>query len=100
MGDQKDVTYEIKLPQREPTKFEQERRAFFRLLPQLLAIHRGQYVAIHDEKVAESGTDRMEVAMKVWKRVGGVDLYVGLVTDEPEPVSRSGVVRERLRESH
>jgi hypothetical protein len=100
MGDQKDVTYEIKLPQREPTKFEQERRAFLRLLPQLLATHRGQYVAIHDEKVAESGADRMEVAMKVWKRVGGVDLYVGLVTDEPEPVARSGVVRQRPPERH
>lgn len=95
MSDPKDVTYEVKLPQCEPTKFERERRAFLRLLPQLLATHRGQYVAIHDETVAASGTDRMEVAMKVWQRVGGVDLYVGLVTDQPEPVARSGVVRER-----
>jgi hypothetical protein len=95
MDDPKDVTLEIKLPQREPTKFEKERRAFLRLLPQLLATHRGEYVAIHDEKVAESGVDRMEVAMKVWKQVGAVDLYVGLVTDEPELVARSGVVRER-----
>ena len=67
MSDQKDVTYEVKLPQREPTKFERERRAFLRLLPQLLATHRGQYVAIHDEKVEASGADRVEVAMKVWK---------------------------------
>ena len=95
MSDQKDVTYEIKLPQREPTKFERERRAFLRLLPELLATRRGQYVAIHEEQVAESGPDRMEVAMKVWKRVGGVDLYVGLVTDQPETIARSGVVRER-----
>jgi hypothetical protein len=95
MSDSKDVTHEVRLPQREPTKFERERRAFLRLLPQLLATHRGQYVAIHDEKVAESGPDRMEIALKVWKRVGGVDLYIGLVTDEPEPVARSGVVRER-----
>jgi hypothetical protein len=95
MSDLKDVTYEVKLPQREPTKFERERRAFLRLLPQLLATHRGRYVAIHEEKVAEVGDDRMEVSMKVWKRVGGVDLYVGLVTDEPEPIARSGLVRER-----
>lgn len=95
MSEPKDVTYQVTLPQREPTKFERERRAFSRLLPQLLATHRGQYVAIHEETVAESGSDRMEVAMKVWKRVGGVDLYVGLVTDEPEPLTRSGVVRER-----
>ncbi len=95
MSDQKDVTYEGNVPQREPTKFERERRAFLRLLPQLLATHRGQYVAIHDEKVAANGADRMEVAMNVWKRVGGVDLYIGLVTDQPEPIARSGVVRER-----
>jgi hypothetical protein len=95
MSDQKDVTYEVKLPPREPTKFERERRAFLRLLPQLLATHRGSYVAIHDEQVAASGADRMEVAMNVWTRVGGVDLYVGLVTDQPEPIARSGVVRER-----
>lgn len=95
MSDPKEVTYKVELPQREPSKYERERRAFLRLLPQLLATRRGQYVAIHDEQVAESGTDRMEVAMKVWQRVGGVDLYVGLVTDEPEPIARSGVVRER-----
>jgi len=99
MSDQKDVTYEVKLPQQEPTKFERERRAFLRLFPQLLATHRGQYVAIHDEKVAESGANRMEVAMKVWQQVGGVDLYVGLMTDEPEPIARSGVVRERTANS-
>jgi hypothetical protein len=95
MSDPKDVTYEVELPQREPTKFERERQAFLRLLPQLLATHRGQYVAIHDENVAASGANRMEAAMKVWTRVGGVDLYVGLVTDQPEPAARSGVVRER-----
>jgi hypothetical protein len=95
MSDPKQVTYEVKLPEREMTKFERERRAFMRLLPQLLTTHRGQYVAIHDEKVVESGTDRTDVAMKVWQRVGGVDLYVGLVTDEPEPISRSGVVRNK-----
>lgn len=31
-------------------KFERERRAFFRLLPALLGTHRGQYVAVHDER--------------------------------------------------
>ena len=94
MSDQNDITYEVKLPPRELTKFERERRAFLRLLPQLLATHRGWYVAVHDEKVAASGADRMEVAMNVWKHVGGVDLYVGLVTDQPAPIARSGVVRE------
>lgn len=95
MSDSTDqVIYEVQLPKRDLTKAERERRAFYRLLPQLLSTHRGQFVAIHDEQVAESGTDRMEIAMKVWQRIGGVDLYVGLVSEEPEPISRSGIVRE------
>lgn len=42
-----------------PTKFERERTAFYRLLPELLATHRGQYVAVHGEQVADSGSDRL-----------------------------------------
>jgi hypothetical protein len=89
----KQVTFEVKLPPRELTKLERERRAFFRLLPQLLGTHRGQFVAIHDEQIVGTGADRMELAMEVWRRIGGVDLYVGLVSEEPERPVRSGVVR-------
>jgi hypothetical protein len=84
---------EVKLPTRELTKVERERRAFLRLLPQLLGTHRGQYVAVHDGKVVGSGKDRMELAMEVWGRIGGVDLYIGLVSEEPERPVRSGLVR-------
>ncbi len=66
-----------------PDKFERERRAFYRLLPELLKTHRGQYVAIHEEQVVDSGTDEMALILRVLKRVGHVAIFVGLVTDEP-----------------
>jgi hypothetical protein len=75
------------------TKSEVERRAFYRLLPTLLLSHKGQYVAIHEEKVVDAGPIKLEVAMRVLHRVGNVDIFVGLVTDQPEIPSRSGVVR-------
>src|SRR5262245_34642420 len=89
----KQAAFEVKLPPTAPTKLERERRAFYRLLPELLAPHRGRYVAVHDEQVVETGEDQLEVAMRAWKRVGAVDLYVGLVTDQPQPILRSGVRR-------
>jgi hypothetical protein len=82
---------EVVLPVEPLTKFEREQAAFTRLLP----THRGQYVAIHDEQVIDTGTNRLEVALRVLKRVGNVDIYVGLVSHQPEPVSRSGVRRTR-----
>lgn len=87
-------TFEVILPEPQLSKFDRERRAFYRLLPELLKTHRNQYVAIHEEQVVDSGSDQVEVALRVQKRFGNVALYVHLVSDEPEPVSRSGVVRE------
>ncbi len=77
------------------TKWEREYQAFLRLLPQLLETHRGKYVAVHDEQVVDSGDDSLSVALRVLARVGNVDIHVGLVTEEPERVSRSGIVRIR-----
>ncbi len=91
------ATFEVTLPPPRDAKLERERRAFARLLPQLLATHRGQYVAVHEEQVADSGPDRLEVAMRVLRKVGGVDIYVGLVTEESPPVARSGVRRDLSR---
>jgi Family of unknown function (DUF5678) len=85
---------QIDLSQPPRSKFERERRAFFRLLPQLLASYRGQYVAVHDEQVVDHGPERLPVAWRVLQRVGNVDIYVGLVSDQPEAVSRSGVRRD------
>ena len=83
-------TVQLPLPTR---KSEVERRAFYRLLPALLLTHKGQYVAIHEEQVVDAGPIKLEVAMRVWQRVGNVAIFVGLVTDQPEVPSRSGVVR-------
>ncbi len=86
-------SFEVSLDFPPSSKFERERRAFARLLPTLMTKHSGQYVAIHDEAVVDAGKDRLEVAIRVLERVGNVDIYVGLVGDQPEPVSRSGVNR-------
>ena len=73
------------------TKWERECQAFHRLLPQLLLTHREQYVAIHEGRVVGSGSDKLALALRVLAQVGNVDIHVGLVSEGPEPVSRSGV---------
>lgn len=77
-----------------PTKWEREYQAFQRLLPQLLATQRGKYVAIHDGQVVDSGDDKLALALRVLRKIGNVAIHVGLVTEEAEPVARSGVRRE------
>ena len=76
------------------TKWEREHQAFQQLLPQLLATHRGQYVAIHEGQVVDSGDDKFAVALRVLAKIGNVPIHVGLVSKEHEPVSHSGVRRE------
>ncbi len=75
-------------------KWEREYQAFRRLLPELLATHYGRYVAIHEGRVVDKGDDKLDLALRVLTNVGNVAIHVGLVTAEPEPVSRSGVRRE------
>lgn len=70
-------------------KFEQERRAFFRLLPELLKTHRGKVVAIHNEQVIAVGDERRPVIDAARKLVGYVDLFVETVAEE-WPVERFG----------
>jgi hypothetical protein len=65
------------------TKWERESQAFLRLLPTLLDVHRGKYVAVHNEQVVDSGDDQIEVAMRVYDRFGYQPIYVGLVSDQP-----------------
>lgn len=77
-----------------PTKWERELEAFKKLLPSLLATHRGKYVAIHEGQVVDSGDDKLELALRVLGRVGNVPIHVGLITDETEITYRSGVRRE------
>ena len=67
--------------------WEEERRAFIRLLPTLLPTHAGKYVAVHNASVIAEGWDQIDVAKQAYARAGYVPIYVGLVTSEPpEPV--------------
>lgn len=86
----------IDLPGPPRNKWDQEYQAFRRLLPQLLATHRGQYVEIDGGQVVDSGDQKLALALRVLAKVGNVAIHVGLVTEESEPVSRSGVRRELL----
>lgn len=74
------------LPTPPENKWRREQQAFRRLLPDLLRAHQGQYVAIHEEQVVESGPDKLAVAGRAYARFGYVPNYVSLVSDEPEPV--------------
>ncbi|MFL5245336.1 MAG: hypothetical protein ACJ8FY_24835 [Gemmataceae bacterium] len=76
------------------TKWEREYRAFRRLLPQLLLTQRDKYVAVHEEHVIDCDADEMALITRVLARLGNVDFHVGFITDQPEPVFRSGVVRD------
>lgn len=69
-------------------KWHQEQRAFYRLLGGLLATHRGQYVAIHNGQVIESGRDLVDVALRAYAAVGRQPVYVDLVEDHPLPPIR------------
>jgi hypothetical protein len=84
----------LELPAPPLTKWQREYQAFQRLLPQLLNTHKGQYVAIHEGQVVDSGADKLSLALRVLTRIGNVAIHVGRVTEEPEPVTRSGVRRE------
>ena len=92
-GSTLDILFEVRLPEMAHSKFERERRAFYRLFPSLLASHPGQYVAIHDEQVVDSGADQVEVALRVQRRIGTVAIYVHFVSDGASLTSTSGIVR-------
>jgi hypothetical protein len=89
-------TFAVHLPQLERPRAECERLAFLRLLPGLLATHRGQYVAVHDEQVVDSGPDAAELAARIVRRFAA-DVYVGLVSEQAEPVCRVGRARDVVR---
>lgn len=74
-------------------KFERERAAFFRLLPELLKTHRGKVVAIHDERVIAVGDERRPVIDEATRIAGDVDLMVETVAEE-WPVERIPGFRE------
>lgn len=69
------------LPIHVDDKWRREQQSFHRLLPQLLRSHLGQYVAIHEGNVVESGADKLEVAARAYARCGYVPIFVSLVSD-------------------
>jgi hypothetical protein len=63
-------------------------------LPDLLQTHRGKYVAIHNEQVVDSSDDPIPLIKAVHARFGYVPIHIGHGTVEPEPIHRSGLIRE------
>lgn len=69
-------------------KWAREQRAFWRLRPALLQTQRNRYVAIHEGKAVDSGEDEIALGLRVYATFGYVPIYVGRVSDEPQPVVR------------
>ncbi len=76
------------LPTPPDDKWRREQRAFQVMLSGLLSTHRGQYVAVHNEEVVDSGADKLAVAERAYAKFGYVPIYVSLVTDQPLPPVR------------
>ena len=72
----------INVPQRNDDKWERERSAFHRLLPNLLTTSQGKYVAIHEESVVETGDTSVETAQRAYAKFGYVPIFIGLVSDQ------------------
>lgn len=73
----------VRQRQTDQDAFEREREAFERLEADLLRTHRGQWVAVFQEQVVESGDDQMEVLDSVYRRFGYVPVYVQRVEEQP-----------------
>src|SRR5947209_2504164 len=89
---------DLTLPPPRDDKWDRERQAFWRLLPELLKTYRGQYVAIHEGRPAGNGPDIIEVALQAHRQYGQVPIYVDLVTDEPQRPVRIPHYRVRGQE--
>jgi len=64
-------------------KWQRERLAFYRLLPELLQTHRDQFVAIHEGRVVASDADVVKVGLEAYRQHGYVPIYVGWVSTQP-----------------
>ena len=71
------------LSARHDDKWRREQRAFCDLLPGLLHTNPGQFVAIHEGRVVESGDDKLEVARRAYERFGYVPILVTRVAGGP-----------------
>ncbi len=75
-------------PAASESKWAREQRAFLRLRPALLQTRRDKFVAIHEGKAVDSGEDEIALGLRVYAKFGYVPIYVGRVSDEPQPVVR------------
>lgn len=71
------------LPRKGSPEFERQREAFKRLLPDLLQLHRGKWVAIVNEKPVVFGADRGEVRDQVREKFGIAPVYIQEVSETP-----------------
>ena len=78
----------IKVPQRNDGKWERERSAFRRLLPNLLTTSPGKYVAIHEESVVETGDSSVETAQLAYAKFGYIPIFIGFVSDQGPRIVR------------
>jgi hypothetical protein len=69
-------------------KWEEEHRAFLRLLSSLLRTHPGKYVAVHEGKVVDAGEDKIGLGLRVYSKFGYVPIYVGRVSPERQAAVR------------
>jgi hypothetical protein len=71
------------LSARHEDKWRREQRAFHVLLPGLLRTSPGQFVAVHEGQVVESGEDKLAVARRAYERFGYVPIFVSRVVAGP-----------------
>ena len=76
------------LSTRDDDKWRREQRAFHDLLPGLLRTNPGQFVAIHEGQVVESGDDKLAVARRAYDRFGYVPIFVSRVAAGPPVPAR------------
>lgn len=63
-------------------KWQRDRRAFYRLLPELLKTLRGKWVAVYNEEVVEIGDSLQQVLKRFWERFPKTEVYIQLVDEE------------------
>ena len=67
----------------ERKKIHAETEAFWAMYPQLLERYPGQYVAVHEGKVVDSGPDIGALYQRVRKCYGDMPILLAQVTSEP-----------------
>jgi hypothetical protein len=86
------------LPPSTGEKWRSEQQAFCRLLPELLRSHAGQFVAIHEGRVVESGDDKLDVARRAYAQFGYIPIFVSKVSGGPITPVRLPTPRQPLGE--